>query len=429
MALNIKLDSDWQQIVYKGVESEELEYKAAMNWLKLDRAKKSRFARHCMAMANTKGGYIVIGVGEDKSGKPCVYTGLTERQAKSFDPTDVGNFVNRFAEPAVDFDVERPLIDGRRYVIFSIRRFSLIPHVCCASCNSELQQGFFYIRTVDASSRPAFKASEVHELIQRALRNQREHLGRMLRGILYENRKSLEPEAKRQFTEQVVNSKLFFEKLKKEYRWQESGIWEFSVFPPDFTVEKFSLSDVRRSAEKSAVNPIGSPFLDANSIDESYFTNVSFRMISKKGNSFLQSFSSGLVHYAKAADPDKDNFNYGVILKFVTDAVLFLGKYYYELGYADELLSVMLKVSGMENKNLFIPSSSKIAGKKKKPQYICKIQAIEIKIQRSAADLISGAAAHSAKIFTELCERFNFPEGQHPKLIENIAKYIEKGTF
>ena len=46
----------------------------------------------------------------------------------------------------------------------------------------------FYIRTSDASSRPAFRAVEMHALIQRALRNQREALGRMLRGILYESR-------------------------------------------------------------------------------------------------------------------------------------------------------------------------------------------------------------------------------------------------
>ena len=120
---------DWKSIIYRAVESEELDYKAAQNWNNLSRAGKARFARHCMAMANTKGGYIVVGVGEDGSGRPCLYSGVTDRQSKSFDPTDVGNVVNRYSDPPLDFDIERPVVDGKRYVVFVIRRFSEIPHV------------------------------------------------------------------------------------------------------------------------------------------------------------------------------------------------------------------------------------------------------------------------------------------------------------
>jgi hypothetical protein len=412
MALKIKLESDWRSIIFRGVESEALDYKAAQNWLKLDREGKARFARHCMAMANTNGGYIVVGVGEDKSGKPCVYTGLTERQSKSFDPTDVGNFVNRFSDPAVDFDIERPLIDGRRYVVLVIRRFSLIPHVCCASCNTELQQGFFYIRTVDAASRPAYKASEIHELVQRALRNQREHLGRMLRGILYENRKSLEPAAKQQFIEQTENSRAFFEKLRQEHKWENGSRWEISVFPPEFAQEKFSLSEARRAAEKSYGNPIGSPFLDSDDVNEDYFTNVSYRMISLEQKCVLQVFSSGLFHYAKIFEEENKVIDYTVLLRFVADAVAFLGKYYYELGYTDELFSIMFRASSVENLGMSVPRI-KENQRKKTRSYVCKIPEIQVKIQRSAADLMSGANEHSSRIFKELCERFNFPDGQH----------------
>ena len=147
--------TDWRSIIFRGVESDELDYKAAQNWHELSRAGRAKFVRHCIAMANTKGGYVVVGVGEDANGQPARYTGLTEEQSSSFDPTDVGNFINRFADPAVDFTIERPVVDGRRYAVFVIRRFRNIPHVCTSSCENELQLGTFYIRTPDASSRPS----------------------------------------------------------------------------------------------------------------------------------------------------------------------------------------------------------------------------------------------------------------------------------
>ena len=132
---------DWEKIIKRGVESDELDYKAAQNWNKLPRSGRAKFARHCMAMANTKGGYVVVGVGEDAAGKPSLFTGLTEEESQSFDPTEIGNFVNRFSDPQIEFTLERPVVDGKQYVVFAIKRFTQLPHVCTSSCEHELQQG------------------------------------------------------------------------------------------------------------------------------------------------------------------------------------------------------------------------------------------------------------------------------------------------
>lgn len=425
----MKIVTDWRPIIYRGFESEELDYKAAQNWHKLNRAGKAKFARHCMALANTNGGYLVVGVGEDKSGKPCLYTGLSEQQSKSFDPTDVGNFINRFADPAIDFDIEKPIVDGKRYAIFVVRRFSLIPHICCASCESELQQGFFYIRTADAASRPAYKASEVHELIQRALRNQREHLGRMLRGILYENRKTLEPDAKIQCVEQIQSSRNFFSKLCNENKWNRGVIWEFSVFPPEFIPEKLQLSDIQTAVNKSNTYPIASPFFDSDRVDDSYFTNNSQRIICRNLRAFIQLFSTGLLHYARIFDKEEKTFNYDQLLRYVIDSIIFIGKYYYEAGYTDELFSVMYRIVDAEGVNL-LGNDTMGTGKRKNARlYLCRIPEIQVRIQRSAADLISGTVEHSVRIFKEICERFNFPQGQHGNLEEIVAYYIKNGRF
>ena len=67
----------WRELVYRGVESDELDYKAAMNWNQLSKAGRAKLVRHWLAFANTRGGDLVIGVGEDASGHPSDYQGLT----------------------------------------------------------------------------------------------------------------------------------------------------------------------------------------------------------------------------------------------------------------------------------------------------------------------------------------------------------------
>ena len=52
------LNINWKTLITRGFESEELDYKAAQNWLSLKRTGKAKFVRHCLAMANTKGGYL-----------------------------------------------------------------------------------------------------------------------------------------------------------------------------------------------------------------------------------------------------------------------------------------------------------------------------------------------------------------------------------
>ena len=65
-------------VVRRGIESDELDYKAAQSWTELPKSGRGKIVRHLIALANTKGGYLVIGVGEDRAGKPAVYTGVTD---------------------------------------------------------------------------------------------------------------------------------------------------------------------------------------------------------------------------------------------------------------------------------------------------------------------------------------------------------------
>ncbi len=411
-------DSFWHEIVFRGIESEELDYKAAQNWQALSRTGKAKFVRHCTALANTKGGYIVVGVGEDRAGKPALFTGMTEPQTKSFDPTDFGSFMHSFMEPPVDFEIKRPTIDGKTYVIIVVRRFKDLPHVCSHNCEHELQQGAFYIRTIDASSRVAYRASELHGLIQRSLRNQRELLGRLLRGILYESGQAPKPLAESRFNEQLRHAQAFLNRdVGKVLR--SGPRFDFACYLPDFTDGHYSLQEVKRCALESAYTFRGTPLVDVGDGDDTYFTNVSLRSLAADGRSYWQAFQSGLFHCCHAL-PVKDGvLDYDDLVHLITETVFFLGQYYTNLVEGDDILTLSLWFQGVEGVNL------RLDGGGENLDSVCRIPEIRISIKRTGADLASGVVGHATRLIRDICMRFNLPEGRHTNLQKLISDHLD----
>ena len=406
---------DWESIVKRGVESDELDYKAAQNWNKLSRTGRAKFARHCMALANTKGGYVVVGVGEDEGGRPALFTGLTEEELQSFDPTEIGTFVNRFSDPQVEFTLERPVVDGRQYVVFAIKRFSQLPHVCTGGCEHELQQGVFYIRTADASSRPAYRASEVHALIQRAMRNQRELLGRMLRGLLYENHTAVPGnEDQSRFQEELGHSRQLFAKLFKGKSQALQA--ELTITPDRYAAERFTLSEVRAAAEESCGTAADSLFIGLSDLREAYLTNVSLRYGGK--NVFWQIFRTGQFHFRCVLPERPDNvISYGRLCDLVSDAVNFCAQLYGSLGFSDQTLRLDVSLFNAENCRLDFPGTD-VANT------VCRIPEIEVHLNFSAADFISGRAVHADSLIRRICERFNISDGRHLDLKSRIEQRL-----
>ena len=408
-------ETDWKSIIYRGVESDELDYKAAQNWQKLPRSGKAKFVRHCLAMANTKGGYVVVGVGEDSAGQPAVFTGLTPEEAQSFDPTIVGSFINRYADPQINFTIERPVVDGKRYAIFVIRRFSNLPHVCSAGLDHELLQGVFYIRTADASSRPAYRSSEIHGIIQRAMRNQREQLGRMIRGLLYETHNTIAQaeEGQSRFAEELAHSRGFFLKRWKHLQGH-SFTMDFSITPGEYIPERFSLSELRHQAEAAYDFHPNSNFIAPGDLHDSYVTNVSLRFVSE--TRAWQLYQSGLFHFT-AVYPFEGSLDYRFLVDFTADAMQFVSGLYAGLGFDEQRLQIALSLNNVENLELKIEGASL-------EHYLCRIPEITVVQTRTAADLASDSIFHAAALLRLVCERFNLPESRHRNALKMMKRRL-----
>lgn len=411
--------TDWSSIIYRGVESEELDYKAAQDWNSLSRSGKAKFVRHCIALANSKGGYIVVGVGEDGAGRPTLYTGLTEKQSRSFDPTPVGNFINNYVEPELDFTIERPVVDGRRYAIFVVRRFSGIPHVCTYGCEGELQQGVFYIRTAEASSRPAFRAHELHGLIQRSLRNQREQLGRMLRGILYENSNGGEVSDEVGLFKEQRNLSRDMLKSRRYVDFGKLLSFEFSAWPVSgFEPKRFSLSELRVAVEKSVYMFPRPLFISNAEVNDSYSTNVSIRSLPEGSLKIWQVFRSGFVHFLEFQEPG--GMDYRQLMLKLGEGIFFLCGLYTELGYSDDMFELDIRLGNMEGQRLngLSPRSNR------RQEYRCHIPEIRVSFLRTLADLASGPEEHAARALRDICERFNVPASRHEDVAGSVRVYL-----
>ena len=394
-------DSDLREIVYRAVESDELDYKAHQSWNAMSRVAKAKIVRHLVALANTKGGYIVVGVGEDAAGYPAVYTGLTDEECRSFDPTAVGNFVAECVEPPVDFTIERPVIDGRRYAVFIVRPFAALPHVCSRGVENELRSGVFYIRTAAASSRPAYRAVEMHALIQRALRNQREMLGRMLRGLLYENR-STAPGPVSGFSDAMTAAVDYFRRRRPVSGDGRSVLLQLSAHPDKFKSGLFDLETLRRAAVSAWRLRPGPRLIRDGEPERARRTNVSLRLLAEDAPRMWQLFDSGLFHFVAWLPVPEDRLDFAALRRMVIDAASFAGRLYAELDFTEELITLECRLDGTAECRLDgpgIPDGCR-----------CRSPEVAVALSRSAADLISGGRAHAARLLRRIAEAFAVPD-------------------
>ena len=143
-------------------ETANLEFKGPMDW------SAAGIARDILAMANTiDGGRLVFGV-EDGSFDQ---VGLTEEQFATFEPEEMQDQVEPFADPGVAFAVSKITTDdGKRFVVVEVFPFTESP-IICRKDKGDLSAGAIYIRprTGRPKSRKIASSAEMRDLIDRAI--------------------------------------------------------------------------------------------------------------------------------------------------------------------------------------------------------------------------------------------------------------------
>jgi len=117
-----------------------LEFKESFGWNSLP-----RYMKTCVAYANTKGGYIVFGIGNN----PHKLRGLKEKNLQAFenlDPEKISNYFNEHFAPEVHWDVQQYELGGNVYGLLYTHEADDKPVVCRKDAGKDLKEGDIYYR-------------------------------------------------------------------------------------------------------------------------------------------------------------------------------------------------------------------------------------------------------------------------------------------
>jgi len=158
-----------QDLVRRGYESQDVDYKGPGSWKTWNSDQKAELIRDMMAMGNSdRPGWIILGVAEG-TGAGWMHVGLTDVEAKSFDPSDIGKKVKRQSDPEVRFSVRRAEVDGKAYIAIRTEPFGSVPHVCKTSSGTVLDEGAIYVRTEAAETSKVTTAEQMRRLVDRGI--------------------------------------------------------------------------------------------------------------------------------------------------------------------------------------------------------------------------------------------------------------------
>jgi hypothetical protein len=158
-------------------ESSLIEFKQSFGWNSL-----FKYLKTCSAFANTKGGYLVFGIGK----KPHTLLGLSGDNLQAFENIDPerlsGNFNNYFS-PEIHWDIHEYEINGKIYGLLYISECKNKPVICKKETDTILREGDIYYRYRGRSER--IKYPELRDILEEKRKNEQElwmeHIARILK--------------------------------------------------------------------------------------------------------------------------------------------------------------------------------------------------------------------------------------------------------
>jgi len=420
--------TDWESVVKRGCESRELDYKGPCAWDAKDKKACCELVKDVLALANTNGGWVILGVSETAEG--FCWEGLSASQVKTFDTTRVNQFLQRYADPPLNTTLHKAKVDGKNYVIIEVPHFSDTPHVCQKDYPGVLTSPTIYVRTANNESAPLKSSAAFHAIVERAVRNRSDQLLAALRTILTHGTAPPEPTDEEGYEGQIdgARSKLMaLVDARQDYPLRETAF-----YPNRFSEGRLSIPQVKEMARAGGVSYWGWPFIhvDLGPDGSTYAIQDGLEGFLDRGNEYPQFWQfrqSGLLFTRqglgmkarRSGDPTLDFEDFSCL---VCDAVRTIGAVYD--GYVDQDENITLRFSLLNVKDLPFASSNPNRRYSWSPEMWthCRIDEIPYQACHALAEWKAGTVDHALEVCDYVFERFNARDGG---LIAESRKLME----
>ena len=126
-------------------EGRSLEFKQSTPWK--DAEFKAKIVKTILAFSNViDGGRIVVGVEQQDDGgfNP---KGMTDEHLATWNYDEIASYASEFADPFVEFSLERVPVESRTFLFIIISEFKELPVICKKDGLAKLRRGAIYTRT------------------------------------------------------------------------------------------------------------------------------------------------------------------------------------------------------------------------------------------------------------------------------------------
>jgi hypothetical protein len=450
---------DWETILRRGFESKELDYKGPCAWAEDDKVACCRLVKDILAIANTKGGWLVIGVNETSTGFS--WDGLTDDQCKSFETSRLNRFLQNYADPPINTGMIKPRSQEKNFVIITIPRFPDTPHICKKDFQENnnkrvLAAGAIYVRTDNNESASIKNSADMRAIIEQATRNRADQLLSSFRAILTGVPSSLAgDESLDHFFTQANDAKKHAQELiPRDLLSMPFGYRETIIHPMKFERFQFTIQQIERMAEAACVSYRGWPYIfyPTNGVGvQSLEDGLEFPFQDPDAFQFWQLRQSGLLYLNEMFQEDEQIINsrhhqkvdweklddgcfpeqskigklFGAITFAYTcvESVQCLVNLYTGQLADHEIIRLQIHLSGLNGRHL-----AKVRGNNNfhPMPWCCKTESIISEQRHSLAEWRAGVIPHAFEIFKYVMEKFNAPEPSYDEIASQMQKLLSR---
>jgi hypothetical protein len=433
------------RIIRQGQETRLLDYKRAHEWNDKD-ASSAEIVKDILALANSGGGHLVIGVDQASDGR-FDFVGMSDEQAKTWETTRIGNKVSAYAEPTVDARATTVPCGGKKFVVVAVRGFTLTPHICTRRYQVSgekpvLVENTFYIRSETAQSRPIQSAAELRDLIERATLLRQDELLTGIRAILTGASVTTTAAAADRFKELIEAS--LNETMDTSEDLPFDGMYVDEMYPASFNEQRFTIEQLRDAVMKASVN-YGSdwPFLqhpgwqnDIDRLADGFRLNYGQLVGASKDGSKNRYFywllrQSGLL-VVKSMPWEVDYFprkNERVLFKrslvvHIAQSLDALVRLYQALGVTDEDITWRFEFHGAKDRE-FRNDPNLIPFQDDKP---CKENVVSFQRTRSLEDWSAGLVDHAVEAIVDILEQVGSRTHNKERIRNDVREHLGIST-